>query len=356
MSSMDGDIKKDILDVRKVIERSTSKVSLRDLEKKGFRKVKVLRSNDIDELIRRAVTAVVAREGTSGEDARISEELIDQSRQELKRLMGAQQAAENERAELEAAVEAARARAAQEAEARGAAEAKAAALDRKLQDAAKRLLTTEQEAAALRRRVEDAEARAGSAKDAESRLSSVRNESDARVSQLRHELDEMRSKLKQVETERRLVVELEVPKLRARVEELEGEARAARVASVAAPAAGADEDKMRAMFRDLLKEVGAGAGAGAGVSGDALKAEFAKLQSSLAQTLATSGGRPQVTDADLEIAKVSLDALFRHDDAGAVQSNIGDVKLKEQTLTSDLKSKLDKLKALRGKGGKENKT
>ena len=62
MSSMDGDIKKDILDVRKVIERSTSKVSLRDLEKKGFRKVKVLRAGDINQLIYKAVQTVLAKQ------------------------------------------------------------------------------------------------------------------------------------------------------------------------------------------------------------------------------------------------------------------------------------------------------
>src|SRR5947207_1206598 len=89
----------EIQEVRKIIESSTSKVSLRDLEKKGFRKVKVLRSNDIDELIRRAVTAVVARE-SGEENPRISEELVERSRLELKQLMAQQQAADRERTEL----------------------------------------------------------------------------------------------------------------------------------------------------------------------------------------------------------------------------------------------------------------
>src|SRR5438552_8607343 len=59
---MDPDLKKDILDVRNVIERSTSKVSLRDLEKKGFRKVKVLRAGDINQLIYKAVQTVLAKQ------------------------------------------------------------------------------------------------------------------------------------------------------------------------------------------------------------------------------------------------------------------------------------------------------
>src|SRR5260370_1126803 len=88
----------DLQEVRKIIEKSTSKVSLRDLEKKGFRKVKVLRSNDIDELIRRAVHAVVAREGVG--DSADNEALVEKAKEELKQLMTQAQAGEQERAEL----------------------------------------------------------------------------------------------------------------------------------------------------------------------------------------------------------------------------------------------------------------
>src|SRR5437867_3521111 len=89
----------DLQEVRKIIEKSTSKVSLRDLEKKGFRKVKVLRSNDIDELIRRAVHAVIAREGVG--DSADNEELVRKAKDELKNLMSAAQTAEQERSELQ---------------------------------------------------------------------------------------------------------------------------------------------------------------------------------------------------------------------------------------------------------------
>ena len=59
---MDPDLKKEVLDVRKVIEKNTSKVSLRDLEKKGFRQVKVLRAGDINQLIFKAVQNVLAKQ------------------------------------------------------------------------------------------------------------------------------------------------------------------------------------------------------------------------------------------------------------------------------------------------------
>ncbi len=295
----------EIQEVRKIIESSTSKVSLRDLEKKGFRKVKVLRSNDIDDLIRRAVTAVVAREG---HDAKISEEIVQRSRQELKSLMGQAQAAERERQELINFNE-----------------------------------TLEGNVKELQRRLADEEE---TRHRAEARLRAVEREGGGRT----EETDALRYKVKQLETERRLVEELEVPKLRGRIKELEDELRISKAAAAVPHHKGMSDEQMRAMFRDVLKESG-GVGAAAGMGAE-FKAEFAKLQNSIAQSFATAGGRgEQITEADIAAAKVSIEALFKHDVATAVQSNIGDIKIKESTITSDLKSKLDRLKALRKAGG-----
>jgi len=337
-------------EVRKIIESSTSKVSLRDLEKKGFRKVKVLRSNDIDEMIRRAVTAVVAREQTDG--GRISEELIQRSKEELKKLMSQTQQIDQERTELisqnealEASLRDANARL---EEARRLQES-VKELQRRLADEqesrARDLQRKDAEAAEMRRRVDDLQARAQAGQAAAAGADEAR-EKTARV---RDELEETRSKLKQLETEKRLLEQLELPKLRERVGELEGELRAAR--SRPEPAAGASEDSLRAMFREMLKEAGAGGGGGADAK--VMQAEFAKLQNAIAGQLAQAGGRGEkVTDADLDAAKVSIAALFKHDQMGTgVVSNMNEVKFKEQTTTSDLKGKLDKLKSLR-KGGK----
>jgi chromosome segregation ATPase len=351
----------DLQEVRKIIESSTSKVSLRDLEKKGFRKVKVLRSNDIDDLIRRAVTAVVASE--QGADGRVTEEIVERSRQELKQLMATTQAQMAERNELVeqnerllSEVKELRSQLAQADEQRRRAEdgaSRVRGLDSRMQDVTQRLADREREVSELRRRLEDAESRAIAYEtrategvEASGKLMSVRNE----LSKSRDEVDDLRSKVKSLETEKRLVAELEVPKLRSRIEELEGEVRVQRAASLAAPkVSGVDPESMKSMFRDMLKEVGAGAGGG--LDNATLKAEFAKMQNSIAQSLASAGGRGgEVTAADLDAAKVSIEALFRHDSGAAVVSNINDVKLKETTTTSDLKSKLNKLKSLR-KGG-----
>lgn len=74
-----------LIDVKKVIEKSTSKVTLRELEKRGFNKVKVLKSNDIHKLIRQAVETVLANRSKLSEEEK--EAYIEKSREEFDRLM-----------------------------------------------------------------------------------------------------------------------------------------------------------------------------------------------------------------------------------------------------------------------------
>src|SRR5438552_19018023 len=100
---MDPDLKKDILDVRNVIEKSTSKVSLRDLEKKGFRKVKVLRAGDINQLIYKAVQTVLAKQPSAamgeGERQKILAEAELEYQKQTKQLQELQQQQEKVEAE-----------------------------------------------------------------------------------------------------------------------------------------------------------------------------------------------------------------------------------------------------------------
>ncbi len=89
------------VDIDNVIEKSTRKVSLDTLSKKGLKTVKVLRSDQINDMIMRAVDIVVAkREGKSrsegvAESAR--REYLAEAKKELKILM-------KQRAELEALI------------------------------------------------------------------------------------------------------------------------------------------------------------------------------------------------------------------------------------------------------------
>ncbi|MGE0708113.1 MAG: hypothetical protein AB7N76_17110 [Planctomycetota bacterium] len=100
---MDPDLKREVLDVRKVIEKSTSKVSLRDLEKKGFRQVKVLRAGDINQLIFKAVQNVLAKQprgaGMSEEER---EQIVKEARAELDHQLAEKRALMQQGQELEA--------------------------------------------------------------------------------------------------------------------------------------------------------------------------------------------------------------------------------------------------------------
>ncbi|MHC4660127.1 MAG: hypothetical protein ACYS8W_00435 [Planctomycetota bacterium] len=76
------------IDVKKVIEDSTEKMSLRALEKKGYRRVRVLNEEIIRRLIRQAVdTALESRLGGKKAFAGATDDIIADSQVELKRLM-----------------------------------------------------------------------------------------------------------------------------------------------------------------------------------------------------------------------------------------------------------------------------
>ncbi len=85
------------LDLRNALEAGTKKTSLKDLEQKGFKNVKVLDEKGLEELMRRAVDRVVSSQ-TAEEKARI----VEQSRKELDRLMKEHKAARSRAQLLEA--------------------------------------------------------------------------------------------------------------------------------------------------------------------------------------------------------------------------------------------------------------
>lgn len=97
-----GELSKEALDVRKVIEKSTSKVSLRDLEKKGFRQVKVLRAGDINQLITKALKNILAKQPRgAGMTEEERQEIIKEARGELDRQMAEKKQLMREKTEIE---------------------------------------------------------------------------------------------------------------------------------------------------------------------------------------------------------------------------------------------------------------
>ena len=82
------------LDLQHAFEQGTKKMNLADLERKGFKSVKVLDEKTMEEIVRKAVDRVVSTQ-TAEEKARI----IQESQKELDRLMKEHRAAKS-RAQL----------------------------------------------------------------------------------------------------------------------------------------------------------------------------------------------------------------------------------------------------------------
>ncbi|MHC4391194.1 MAG: hypothetical protein ACYS22_07740 [Planctomycetota bacterium] len=353
--------------VRKIIEKSTSKVSLRDLEKKGFRKVKVLRSNDIDQMIRRAVETALSsgtedRERLVASTKKALKEQMAQAKQtnsELNELRGHAEtalkrarAAENRVIELEMALDQAKSGTNNAAVQQLASErAKGQQFQAQLEGAqaterqAKQALSEVEERlrrfeererdhdraeSTLRRRLEEAEARA---MGAESRAATAENRIQ-QVGALQQELMEARTALKQAETEKRLTEELEIPRLRARIQELEAQGSGGQTV---------DPNTMRNVLRELLQEQGMTGGGGNQQTAASLQ-RLERLLGDMGRGKDSAG----VSAADEEAMKVSLAALFSHEKDTALETNIESVQLREKT-TSGVKSNLSRLKSMRKK-------
>jgi hypothetical protein len=77
----------ELIDIKKVINRSSERTTLQDLAKRGIKKVKVLDEKAIRRLIQEAVEQVIVTSGGSAVSEAEKDRLIEQSRLELKNLM-----------------------------------------------------------------------------------------------------------------------------------------------------------------------------------------------------------------------------------------------------------------------------
>ncbi len=460
---MDPELKREVLDVRKAIERNTSKVSLRDLEKKGFRQVKVLRAGDINQLIFKAVQNVMAKAPQGGgamseqERQRIMAEAkaevdrqLAETRALQQRAMQVEQAHKNleqklaevnaqlarekqvlieekaafardKQALMERSLEGQKVAAANyegqiadlrdrlaKAEAR--AEAAAGGVSREEHDrlrqelarAEARLEAAEQKAAAaadgvsreeherLRQELARAEQKAAAVADAVPRdeHEQLRKRFNVQVDDLTEDVERYRKKLRQVEEEgaeeqqalKRRAAELEESEARAQgrvkgltedVERLEQEVARLKQELEAGGGKGggasdAELQRMRMEFEQRqarMQEMMAGiantlmeartnmaaAPAAAAESPDFTK-QFASLQQNLSDVLRKAAGRGgSKDDLGFDLTAEQAAALFANmDESVKMESNIKDVKLKEQS-AAGVKDKLAKLRNLRKK-------
>jgi DNA repair exonuclease SbcCD ATPase subunit len=376
-TSMDPDLNKEVLDVRKVIEKSTSKVSLRDLEKKGFRQVKVLRAGDINQLIMKAVQNVMAKGPRGGMSEEERQKVLAEAKAEVDAQMAQMRQIQTESQRIEAEsqrieeahknLEAKLAEANTQLKQREATieRAKAAFMQEKQQLFERGLegqqiaeKKYESQLADLQQRLARAEARAEGAVS--------REEHEAALERVRRELQEMETRatrykrhadeLEESEAKQRTratALQEQVEQLRKEVEEI-GQTRGSGMG--VADAQELQRMRMEMEQRDAkMKElIGGLAGTlvqakGAPQDPIELQKHFAKMQQGLSDQLRKMAGSGKGGGAEYfgELTAEAAAAIFAQQDEVKVETNIKDIAVREQS-AAGVKDKLSKLKNLRG--------
>ncbi|MBN2490953.1 MAG: hypothetical protein JXQ29_08895 [Planctomycetes bacterium] len=316
------------IDVRAAIEQNSYLTSVTDLERRGKRQVKVIRTSLIYDLIQQAVENVQrGREAALGEEER--QRLVDESKAEFDRLLAEQQQHRRRLEDLqqsnaqyeEMANELKRGLAehvdrlqAEMERARALAEENAglhAEIEQLRQQEAARDGSAGQLHELIRRREAELEAARGASAQSEdyrlqiasltAELKAVRENQPATDSLL-HELREMREDLKTLESRNR---------------ELEAIAAAAP-----APKAAAEAGALEMLLEKKMAQISA-----------ELSAKLASLKPG-----ADVGTSP-------EDIKLTIQRIFSHELDGKVDSNIGEIKVKE-TRTGGIAENLERLKNL----------
>ncbi len=417
---MDPDLKREVLDVRKAIERNTSKVSLRDLEKKGFRQVKVLRAGDINQLIFKAVQNVLAKapRGAGMSDAE-RQQIMAEAKAELDRQLAEKQALMQQAAQVQQAHQNLEQKLAevngQLQREKQAFLAEKAAFDRDKQALMERAVEGQKSAAAnydaqlrdLRERLAKAEARADAASGAvpreeherlrqelaraEARAEAaegkaaqaadavpreeheqLRKRFNVQIDDLTEDVERYRKKAR--EAEERAAEELQAAKRRAaeateeaerlerEVARLKAELEEAGAKSGGGGASDAELQRMRLEFEQRqarMQEMMTGIAntlmeartmTAAPAAAPDLTQQLKALQQNLSDVVRKAAGRGgRGEDLGLDLTAEQAAALFANMDEGAqMESNIKDVKLKEQS-AAGVKDKLAKLRNLRKK-------
>jgi predicted nucleic acid-binding Zn-ribbon protein len=404
---MDQDFNEEVLDVRKAIEKTTSKVSLRDLEKKGFRQVKVLRAGDINQLIFKEIQKVLAKHGRGvGMSDEQLRKIGEEAQAEVKRQIAEKQALMKEKGRLEeekARVDEGFRRLedkvnqlnAQISAEKQAFQSEKAAFEQEKRSLYDKGLEGQQSVARqFEGQISDLKARLAKAEEAaggipQEEYDAVRDRAKRREQELEGEIDSLRAKIKGVQEEgdaytvrlKRQVSELEEneERLRRRAEGFEEENKSLRedvtrlrkeleeAPAVSASGTGMNVDaaemqRMRfemeqrdAKMKDLISGlastlVTAGSGGGGGDDNPDLTKQFKSLQLSLSDQLrkglAGVGGGKAFLDADLSPEAAAL--LFQQHADVEMETNITNISMKE-TKAAGVKDKLSRLRNLRKK-------
>lgn len=334
---MDQDLRREVLDVRKVIEKSTSKVSLRDLEKKGFRQVKVLRAGDINQLIMKAVQSVMAKQGGG---AGMSEEergrIMKEAKAELDRSMADKRQIQQAHANLQAKLQEVNQKLladkqAFEAEKASLAREKQALMERSLEGQKVASTNYESQIADLKRRLE-----AASGGVSREEYDGVRKRYSIQIEDLEGDVERYRSKVKSLQ------------------EQLDNGGGAG--AGVSADAQ-AEMQRMRMEFeqsqsrmQDMMSGIANSlmtAKSGPAEAPDMSK-QFKMLQQNISDAVRKAAGAGAKGGADFDLTAEQAAALFANMQDVELTTNINDVEVKSQKAAS-VSGKLNKLRNMRKK-------
>ena len=405
---MDPDFKREVLDVRKVIEKSTSKVSLRDLEKKGFRQVKVLRAGDINQLIFKAVQNVLAKSPRGAMDEAERQKILQDAKSDFDQMMNDKKDLIAKQEQIEQAHQNLQGKLAQVnqqlAAEKNAILAERQKFERDKQALMESSLQGQQSAAAnfqgqivdLRESATNAEARAKAAEaKAEGSVSKdeyeqVRRRLNTQLEDVQEDVERYRKQLRTLEEEH----EEQLKKLkREKTDSEDSESRAqAKLKALDEDKARLEEDKARLeeevnrLRGELAEAAASGGGGGSNAEHDAefqrlrmeMEQRSARMQdmmagiaNSLVESRGAGGGgggdfgkqfadlQRNITSAmrkasgaggeDFDMTVEQASAIFAAHDNVKLETNISDVELK-QVKAAGVNSKLAKLRNLRGGG------
>jgi chromosome segregation ATPase len=372
---MNEDLKQEVLDVRKVIEKSTSKVSLRDLEKKGFRQVKVLRAGDINQLIMKAVQNVLAKAprgaGMSDEEIqRVQREAkaeVDRQLAEKRQIQQAHVNLQNKLSEVNQ----------QLATEKQQLEAQKAAFERDRQSLMERSLEGQKVASAnyesqisdLRQRLAAAEANSGVSKD---EYDAVRKRYATQLEDMENDVERYRGKIRQLEEDNAALARVkgqargleednqqlraEVSRLKAELAEAASQSGTGRVDA----ASQAEMQRMRMEFeqnQSRMQEMLAGIATSlvearkaqpAAAEAPDMTKQFAKLQQNISDAVRKAAGGAKGGAGDLDLTAEQAAALFANMDDVKLDTNITDVQVEERK-AAGVSDKLAKLRNMRRK-------
>ena len=346
-----------LADVRQVIERGTAKVSLRDLEKKGYRQVKVLKAGDIDKLVHQAVLRVLAKRGTAMVDAEEREKFEKEAKAEYGRLLKEVSHANKDKTELAQRL---------------------TQLEEDKKEALKDLNAAEEKVAEQREKLLEVETRRQEAEARAKQLEKLLNDERAEIREerkrLAREKDEIAAsagkddgRVRQLEAEKQSIIEKQLQNQQTLVQNYERQLSDLR--RQVESASGSDE-RVKELERELAEARQGGgeqvARLEAMMSGlakmiqerpavveqdhtalkDDLSKMFAGLNEKLSRRMVDDKG--EVIDAD-EAAAAALTGMMLEEASGKkMETNIENVVQKEEKTTSGVKDKLAKLRSLRG--------